>query len=45
MVEAESGTGLLKLGNVSVPFDIKIPDTSHLYKMINTDDNQRFDDD
>ena len=45
VVEAESGTGLLKLGNVSVPFDIKIPDTSHLYKMINTDDNQRFDDD
>lgn len=43
VVEAESGTGLLKLGNVSVPFDIKIPKESHLYKMINTDDNQRFD--
>lgn len=34
---APSGTGLLKIGNIAVPFDMRMDKTTELYKFINTD--------
>lgn len=36
--EAESGTGLLKMGTVTVPFDMRMSENCALYKIINTSD-------
>lgn len=34
---AESGTGLIKMGNVSVPFDMRMSKESEIYAIVNTD--------
>lgn len=34
---AESGTGLLKMGNVVIPFDIRMSKESEIYEIVNTD--------
>ncbi len=34
---ADSGTGLLKMGNVTVPFDMRMSKESEIYKIVNTD--------
>ena len=34
---AASGTGLLKMGPVTVPFDMVIKKNSEIYKLVNTD--------
>ena len=34
---AESGTGLLKMGSVCVPFDMRMSKDSEIYKIVNTD--------
>ena len=34
---AESGTGLLKMGSVTVPFDMRMSKESEVYKIVNTD--------
>lgn len=36
---ASAGTGLLKMGSITVPFDISIEKSSTLYKFVNTDGN------
>lgn len=37
---ADSGTGLLKMGSVTIPFDFRMSSDSPIYKMINTDSGQ-----
>lgn len=39
---AASGTGLLRMGNVSVPFDMRMSKESAIYKIINTDGNTQI---
>ena len=34
---ASKGTGLLKMGPVTVPFDIRMSDKCKLYQYVNTD--------
>lgn len=34
---AESGTGLLKMGSVTVPFDMRMTKESEIYEIVNTD--------
>ncbi|MDY4617999.1 MAG: DUF87 domain-containing protein [Lachnospiraceae bacterium] len=34
---ADSGTGLLKMGTVTVPFDMRMSKDSEIYKLVNTD--------
>ncbi|MDD3417629.1 MAG: DUF87 domain-containing protein, partial [Lachnospiraceae bacterium] len=34
---ADSGTGLLKMGNVTVPFDMRMDKSSEIYSIVNTD--------
>ncbi|MDD4372170.1 MAG: hypothetical protein PHD56_14070, partial [Anaerostipes sp.] len=34
---AESGTGLLKMGNVTVPFDMRMSKDCEIYEIVNTD--------
>lgn len=34
---ADSGTGLLKMGTVTVPFDMRMSKDSEIYKIVNTD--------
>lgn len=34
---AESGTGLLKMGSVTVPFDMRMSKDSAIYSIVNTD--------
>ena len=34
---ADRGTGLLKMGSVTVPFDIRMSKNSDIYKLVNTD--------
>ena len=34
---AESGTGLLKMGPVTVPFDFRMSRRSEIYRIVNTD--------
>ena len=34
---AESGTGLLKMGSVTVPFDMRMSKESEIYEIVNTD--------
>ena len=34
---AESGTGLLKMGSVVIPFDIRMSKESEIYEIVNTD--------
>jgi hypothetical protein len=34
---ADSGTGLLRMGNVTVPFDMRMSKDSEIYKIVNTD--------
>lgn len=34
---ADSGTGLLKMGSVCVPFDMRMSKDSEIYKLVNTD--------
>ena len=34
---AESGTGLLKMGNVTVPFDMRMSRDCEIYEIVNTD--------
>ena len=34
---AESGTGILKMGTVTVPFDLRMSKESDIYKIVNTD--------
>ena len=34
---ADSGTGLLKMGSVCVPFDMRMSKESEIYKLVNTD--------
>lgn len=34
---ADSGTGLLKMGTVTVPFDMRIDKSSEIYSIVNTD--------
>jgi hypothetical protein len=36
---AASGTGLLKMGSVTVPFDLRMSKESQIYKIVNTDGN------
>ena len=38
---AESGTGLLKMGPVTVPFNMIVSKDSEIYKLVNTDAGQR----
>ena len=38
---AESGTGLLKMGPVTVPFDMIVNKESSIYKLVNTDAGQK----
>ncbi len=35
--DAESGTGLLKMGSVTVPFDMRMSKDSEIYALVNTD--------
>lgn len=42
--ETESGTGLLKMGAITVPFDMRMSENSQLYKLINTDGNAKKED-
>lgn len=37
--EAAPGTGLLKMGSTTVPFDMRMSEYSEIYKIINTTDN------
>lgn len=37
--EAEQGTGLLKMGSVTIPFDMRMSKECEVYKLINTDGN------
>lgn len=37
---AESGTGLLKMGPVTVPFDMRMSKESRIYQIVNTDGNK-----
>ena len=39
--DAAPGTGLLKMGPVTVPFDFRISKRSKIYQVINTDGNQQ----
>ncbi len=34
---AQSGTGLLKMGNVTIPFDMRMNKESEIYRIVNTD--------
>ena len=34
---AASGTGLLKMGTVTIPFDMQMSKDSEIYKIVNTD--------
>ena len=34
---ADSGTGLLKMGSICVPFDMRMSKESEIYKLVNTD--------
>jgi hypothetical protein len=34
---ADRGTGLLKMGAVTVPFDIRMSKDSEIYRLVNTD--------
>ena len=34
---AESGTGIIKMGNVTVPFDMRMSKDSEIYEIVNTD--------
>ena len=34
---AESGTGIIKMGNVTVPFDMRMGKDSEIYEIVNTD--------
>ena len=34
---AESGTGLLKMGSITVPFDMRMSKESEIYEIVNTD--------
>ena len=34
---AASGTGLLKMGSVTIPFDMRMSKDSEIYKIVNTD--------
>lgn len=34
---ADSGTGLIRMGNVTVPFDMRMSKDSEIYKIVNTD--------
>ena len=34
---ADRGTGLLKMGAVTVPFDMRMSKDSDIYKIVNTD--------
>ena len=34
---AESGTGLLKMGSITVPFDMRMSKGSEIYEIVNTD--------
>ena len=34
---ASSGTGLLKMGAVTVPFDMRMDKNSEIYRIVNTD--------
>lgn len=43
--EAESGTGLLKMGAITVPFDMRMSKECRLYKLINTDGEKEKQDD
>lgn len=38
---AAAGTGLLKMGNVTVPFDMRMSKESRIYKLVNTDGNNQ----
>ena len=38
---AARGTGLLKMGNITVPFDIRMSEESKIYKIVNTDGNNQ----
>jgi hypothetical protein len=38
---AAAGTGLLKMGNVTVPFDMRMSKDSTIYKYVNTDGNNQ----
>jgi len=40
--ESGSGRGLLKCGSVVVPFDMKLPEESELYEIINTNPHDKF---
>lgn len=35
-IEAERGTGLLKMGRVCVPFDARMSEDSNIYKLVKT---------
>lgn len=39
--EAAPGTGLLKMGATTVPFDIRMSKESDIYKIVNTDGKNR----
>lgn len=39
--DAAPGTGLLKMGNVTVPFDFRISKYSKIYEIVNTDGNKQ----
>ena len=34
---ADAGTGLLRMGNVTVPFDLRMRKDSEIYEIVNTD--------
>ena len=34
---ADSGTGLIKMGNITVPFDMRMSKDCEIYKIVNTD--------
>lgn len=34
---ASSGTGLLKMGSITVPFDMRMDKNSEIYRIVNTD--------
>ncbi|MDD3139430.1 MAG: ATP-binding protein [Lachnospiraceae bacterium] len=34
---ADSGTGLIRMGNITVPFDMRMSKDSEIYKIVNTD--------
>lgn len=38
---AERGTGLLRFGNVTIPFDMKIKSDNDIYRIVNTDSGKK----